>query len=70
MNITKNVIDRLNHQKTLYIKGSFPLLPHFPVFIKITILLCFLTYSNVLKNIHIYLSDALLNPRVSNTFKS
>ena len=32
MNITKNVIDRLNHQKTLYIKGSFPLLPSFSRF--------------------------------------
>ena len=71
MNITKNVIDRLNHQKNPLYKGFFSFhSPHFPIFIKITILLCFLTYSNVLKNIHIYLSDALLNPRVSNAFKS
>ena len=45
MNITTNVIDILNHQKTLYIKGSFPFTP-----LILPFLLCFLTYSNVLKN--------------------
>ena len=40
INITTNVIDRLITRRTLYIKGSSLFnSPHFPVFIKLTILL-------------------------------